>query len=127
MINMKSFRDLIYSPESVRGEAVSKTESHIPKIEAPDSVNIDEEFKVRVNVGPHPNTLEHHIRRLELYLYEEGRRFNPVLLATIELTPQYVEPKLELTLKLKKSGILYAIAYCNIHGLWENRKEVKVK
>jgi len=70
-----------------------------------------------VNIGPHLNTLEHRIRRLELYLYKEGRKFNPVLLATIELTPQHMEPKLELTLKLRKSGILYAIAYRNIHGL----------
>jgi len=111
----------------VRGEALSKAEFYIHRIEAPDSVNINEEFKVRVSIGHYSNTLEHHIRRLRLYLYEEGRRFNPVLLATKELTSQYVEPRLELTLKLRKTYILYAIAYCNIYGLWENRKEVSVK
>jgi len=57
---MRIFKDLIYSPESVRGKAVSKAESYIPKIEVPDSVNVNEEFKVRVGVGHHPNTLKHH-------------------------------------------------------------------
>ena len=30
-------------------------------------------------------------------------------------------------LKIKKSGTLLATALCNIHGLWENSKTVKVK
>jgi superoxide reductase len=30
------------------------------------------------------------------------------------------------TLKIHKPGTLYAAALCNIHGLWENAKKVKV-
>lgn len=77
-------------------------------------------------MGPHPNTPQHHIARVELYLYEEGRGFNPVLLASVDLAPGYAEPRIAIRLRLEKSGTLYALAYCNLHGLWESRKEVRV-
>ena len=124
---MKTFGNLIYSPETATGEVIAKVETHTPKIEAPEKVKSNETFEVKVIVGPHPNTIEHHIKRVELYFYEEGRPFNPILLVNIELTPMYTEPILKVTLRLKKSGILYALAYCNLHGLWEARKEVKVE
>jgi len=117
----------MYNPETATGEALTKVETHTPKIEAPEQVKANEPFEVKIIVGPHPNTVEHHIKRVELYFYEEGRSFNPVLLASTELTPMYVEPTLKVTLRLKKGGVLYALAYCNLHGLWEARKEVKVK
>ncbi len=124
---MKRFGELIYTPEAVSGEAVSKVESHTPKIEAPNTVKADEPFTVRINVGPHPNTVEHSIRKIEVYLYEEGRKFNPILVASIDLTPVYSEPKVELTLKIKKNSVIYALGYCNLHGVWESRKEIKVE
>ncbi|MCD6488063.1 MAG: class II SORL domain-containing protein [Desulfurococcales archaeon] len=123
---MKSFGELIYTPETASGEAISKVESHTPRIDAPDTVKAGELFKVRIRVGPHPSKVEHSIRRLELYFYEEGRGFNPVLVASMEFTPVYTEPEVELSLRLNKSGILYAIGYCNLHGLWEARKEIRV-
>ncbi len=124
---MKSFGNLIYTPETASGEAISKVESHTPKIEAPSTVKKDEPFKVRITVGPHPNKVEHSIRRIEVYFYEEGRSFNPVMLAAIDLTPVYTEPDLELTLKLGTRGTLYVIEYCNLHGLWEARKDIQVE
>ncbi len=123
---MPRFSELIYSPENAQGQAITKVETHTPKIEVPEKINPSEPFTVRVEVGPHPNTVQHSIRRLELYYYEEGRPFNPIRIATIDLEPGYGEPKLEITLKLDKPGILYAIAYCNLHGLWEARKEIKI-
>ena len=30
------------------------------------------------------------------------------------------------SLKINKPGTLYALALCNIHGLWENSKEIGV-
>ena len=124
---MKAFGNLIYTPETASGEAISKVESHTPKIEAPSKVKANEVFEVKIKVGPHPSTVEHSIRRIELYFYEEGRKFNPILLASIDLTPVYTEPDIKITLKLKKSGVLYAIGYCNLHGLWEARKEIIVE
>ena len=123
---MKSFGSLIYTPETASGEAISKIESHTPKIEAPESVKADQTFEVKVTVGPHPNTVEHSIRRIEVYFYEEGRPFNPVLLSSTNLTPVYAEPNVKVASKLNKSGTIYAIEYCNIHGVWEGRKEIKV-
>jgi superoxide reductase len=29
--------------------------------------------------------------------------------------------------KLNKCGTIYAVSYCNIHGLWENSKKIRVK
>ena len=123
----KSFGELIYTPEKAGGEAISKVETHTPKIEAPDKVKAGEEYEVKISVGPHPNTVQHSIRYVKLYFREEGRAFNPIHLATIILEPEYAEPKISLKLKLKKSGTLYAVEYCNLHGLWEARKEIKVE
>lgn len=122
---MPRFSELIYTHETAQGQALTKVETHTPQIEVPEKINPGEPFIVKVEVGPHPNTVQHSIRRIELYYYEEGRPFNPVRLATIDLEPGYAEPKLEITLKLDKPGTLYAIAYCNLHGLWEARKEIK--
>ncbi len=122
---MPRFSELIYASETAKGQAITKAETHTPKIEVPEQIKPGEPFTVRVGVGPHPNTVQHSIRRIELYYYEEGRPFNPVRLVTIDLEPGYAEPKLEITLKLEKPGTLYAIAYCNLHGLWEARKEIK--
>ncbi len=108
----KSFGELIYTPKRASGEAISKVETHTPKIEAPDKVKAGEEFEVKVSVGPHPNTVQHSIRYVKLYLREEGRAFNPIHLASVILEPEYAEPKISLKLKLKKirhtlcSGIL---------------------
>jgi len=124
---MKKFAELIYSPESASGEALSKVESHTPKIIAPDKVKSGEEFIVKISVGPHPNNIEHSIRRIEIYIAEKNRKFNPILVASIDLAPIYSEPELEIKLRLKETSTLYAIAYCNLHGLWESRKEIFVE
>lgn len=124
---MKTLGELIYTPEKASGEAISKVESHTPKIEAPDKVKAGEPFEVRIKVGPHPNTVQHSIRWIEVYFYEEGRGFNPVHLATITLTPEYAEPDVTLRLRLSKEGTIYALQYCNLHGVWEGRKEIKVE
>ena len=124
---MKTLGELIYTPEKASGEAISKVESHTPKIGVPDKVKAGEPFEVRIKVGPHPNTVQHSIRWIEVYFYEEGRGFNPIHLATITLTPEYAEPDVTLRLRLSKGGTIYALQYCNLHGVWEGRKEIKVE
>ncbi len=123
---MVGLRELIYTPTTARGEAISKVESHTPRIEAPDTVKPGEVFRVRVSVGPHPNVVEHSIRWIELYFEEDGRAFNPVLLGRYDFTPVYSEPIVDVYIRIQKSGRLIAVGYCNLHGLWENYKEVKV-
>ncbi|KSW11382.1 desulfoferrodoxin [Pyrodictium occultum] len=122
----KAFGELIYTREA-GGPAASKAETHAPKIEAPEKVRKGEPFNVTIKVGPHPNEVQHSIRRLEIWFQEEGRAFNPIHIATIDLEPVYAEPEITITIKLEKSGTLYALGYCNLHGLWESRKEIKVE
>ncbi|QOJ78621.1 class II SORL domain-containing protein [Infirmifilum lucidum] len=122
----KKFGDLIYTPETASGEAISKVETHTPRIEAPEQVKAGEPFYIKVAVGPHPNTVQHSIRWVEVYFQEEGRPFNPVLLARVVFEPEYAEPDITLKVVLKKSGVIHAVEYCNLHGLWEGRKEIKV-
>jgi len=124
---MSELGSLIYTPQRASGEAVSKVESHTPRIQAPDKVSKNTVFKVRVEVGPHPNTVEHSIRWVELYFKEEGRAFNPILLGRFVFEPVYAEPAVEVSLKLGKSGRLIAVAYCNLHGLWESSKDIEVE
>ena len=123
---MKSFGELIYSSDKASGEAISKVETHTPKIDAPSEVKAGEPFEIRVYVGPHPNKVEHSIRWVEIYLYEEGKAFNPTHIATVSLGPTFADPDIRLKIRLNKSSVIYAIGYCNLHGLWEGRKEIKV-
>jgi len=119
--------DVIYSKEKVPPEVASKAEAHIPKIEAPDRVKSGQEFQLKVSVGPHPNTVEHSIRWIEIYLYEEGRVFNPIHIARIEFAPGYTVPEVVVKLRLERKCIIYAVSYCNLHGVWEARKEIDVE
>lgn len=123
---MKKFSELIYSYEVEDKLAISKRESHTPKIEAPTEVKVGEVFSVRIYIQGHPNTVQHSFRWIELYFYEEGRDFNPIFVARAELTPEISEQEATFKLKLNKSGVIYAVAYCNLHGVWENRREIKV-
>jgi superoxide reductase len=41
--------------------------------------------------------------------------------------PVYTNHSVTATMKTTKPGVLYATALCNIHGLWEYTKELKLK
>jgi superoxide reductase len=117
-----------------------KAEKHVPVIECPDSVKRGEKFDITVSVGkeiPHPNTTEHHIRWIQIFFKPDGEKYS-YQLANCEFNahgesveganqgPAYVEPVALATAVLKKPGTIYALGFCNIHGLWENGREVKV-
>ena len=118
-----------------------KSEKHVPVIDCPDNVKSDQLFDVTVSVGQavgHPNTTEHHIRWIMLLFRPEGEK------ATCQVGyfefaahgesakgpnqgPVSTHHQAISTLKLLKSGTLQALAYCNIHGLWQSSKEIRVK
>ncbi len=123
----KSLKDLIYTYDGAAGEALGKRESHTPKIEAPAQVKPDEQFTLKIMVGPHPNTVEHSIRWILVTFEEEGRPFNPVVLGKAGFNPVTTQPEVVLSLKLQKGGTIHALEYCNLHGLWEGKKEIRVK
>ncbi len=117
-----------------------KKEKHVPVIEAPDEVKAGEVFEVRVSLGKevaHPNTTEHHISHITLYFLPEGGKFvhqvgHFEFSAHGESTegpnqgPVYTHHTVVTSVKLEKPGTLYAVALCNIHGLWESTKTVAV-
>jgi superoxide reductase len=115
-----------------------KKEKHAPVIEAPDQVPADEFFEVKVTLGKeiaHPNTTEHHISWITLYFQPEGIKFTHQVghfefsahgesVAGPNQGPVYTHHEASTSLKINKPGTLYALALCNIHGLWESSKEI---
>jgi superoxide reductase len=118
-----------------------KSEKHVPVIECSDQVKKDEIFDVKVTLGKevaHPNTTEHHIRWISLFFHGDGDKF-PYQVGHFEFTahgeavdgpnkgPVYTNHSVTASLKIAKGGVLYATSLCNIHGLWENSKAIKIK
>jgi superoxide reductase len=118
-----------------------KSEKHVPVIECPDQVKSNEMFDVTVTLGKevaHPNTTEHHIRWIQLFFHPDGAKF-PYQVGNFEFTahgesvdgpdqgPVYTHHAVTASMKINKPGVLYATSLCNIHGLWEYTKEVKVR
>lgn len=115
-----------------------RSEKHVPVITVQGSPQKGEAFDVRLSVGaeiPHPHTTEHHIRWIKLMFQPEGEKFT-VHLGTylFEAHGESVEgpnkgsakcePAVTTSITLDKPGILLALSYCNIHGLWENSLEI---
>lgn len=108
-----------------------KKEKHAPTITAPDQVKAGEVFEVKVSVGDeiaHPNTLEHHIAWITLYFQPEGGKF-PYQLGHFEFSGHgagdtFTNPTASASVKVDKPGMLQAVSFCNIHGLWEYTKEL---
>lgn len=118
-----------------------KTEKHVPVIECPDEVKADEMFEVKVTLGKevaHPNTTEHHIRWIQVFFKPEGDKFS-YQVASCEFTahgeavagpnkgPVYTHHAATVAMKISQPGVLCATSLCNIHGLWENSKTIKIK
>jgi superoxide reductase len=117
-----------------------KKEKHVPVIEAPDKISKGENIPVSVTVGKeiaHPNTTEHHILWIDVYFHPDGSK-SPYNLGRFEFCAHgastegpntstvYTHPKVTLTFKTDKSGTLFALSHCNIHGLWKDSRAIKV-
>jgi superoxide reductase len=117
-----------------------KKEKHVPVIESADEVKAGEFFDVKVSLGKevaHPNTTEHHISFITLYYLADGDKF-PHQVGHYEFSahgeavagpnqgPVYTFHGVTASLKVSVSGTLFAVAMCNIHGLWENARAIKV-
>lgn len=128
---MASIKDLLQTADW-------KTEKHVPVIEAQDKVKKGEVIKISVSVGkeiPHPNTTEHHIRWIEVYFLPQGEKF-PYQLARFEFSAHgesiqgpntstiFTNSDIACSFKTEKSGTILVSSYCNIHGLWQNAKEL---
>lgn len=117
-----------------------KVEKHAPVIEAPDAVKAGEAFTVAAGLGKaiaHPNTAQHYIAWISLYFLPDGAKL-PIQLAHAEFKahaesttdvpgPALTNPNMSASVKLAKSGTLQAVAYCNIHGVWQSSKAIQVQ
>ncbi|MDD7463293.1 MAG: class II SORL domain-containing protein [Anaerococcus sp.] len=106
-----------------------KNEKHVPELEYKELG--ENKYEVSATVGKeiaHPNTLEHHIGWIKVYFLAEGEKL-PVEIASYDFKAHgekdlYTDPKAVTTFTTEKKGTLYALSYCNIHGLWENSLEL---
>jgi superoxide reductase len=118
-----------------------KKEKHVPVIECPDEVTAGEMFDVKASLGKeiaHPNTTEHHIRWITLFFHPEGGNFTYEV-GHFEFNahgesvqgpnegPVYTHHSVTASMRVSEPGTLYALALCNIHGLWESSKEIQLK
>jgi superoxide reductase len=118
-----------------------KKEKHVPVIECPDEVAAGEMFDVKASLGKkiaHPNTTEHHIRWITLFFHPEGGNFTYEV-GHFEFNahgesvqgpnegPVYTHHSVTASMRISEPGTLYALALCNIHGLWESSKEIRLK
>jgi len=118
-----------------------KTEKHVPVIECADIVPANEVFEVKVSLGKevaHPNTPEHHISWIQVFFKPAGGKY-VFQIGNFEFSahgqspegpntgPVYTNHTVTTTMKTNKPGTLLATSYCNIHGLWEYEKEIKIK
>jgi superoxide reductase len=106
-----------------------KKEKHVPVIECTDSIKSGEKLEIKVCVGKeiyHPNTTQpdddkfsYQLANCEFSAHGES----------VEGPNQgclYTDHSITVSAMLKKSGTIVALSFCNIHGLWENNKLIKV-
>jgi len=118
-----------------------KSEKHVPIIEVPEKVKKGEAIRITASVGkeiPHPNKTDHHITWIEVYFLPQGEKF-PYQIARTEFCAHgasgqgadtssvYAKPEVILSFKTDKQGLLFVSSYCNIHGLWQNTREIKLE
>lgn len=130
---MADFKDLLQSADW-------KSEKHVPVIESPDKIKKGEIFKITVSVGKeiaHPNKTEHHIRWIDIFFHPSEEKF-PYHIAKAEFNAHgesaqgpdtssvYTHHEITASFKTDKPGVIYALSYCNIHGLWRSSKEISI-
>ncbi len=102
-----------------------KAEKHVPVITVEGQFVPGQALNVEVSVGkeiPHPNTVEHHIAWIALCYVADGSQL-PIELARAEFAahgPVSTAPVARFSIVLDEPGKLLAVAYCNLHGLWES-------
>ena len=111
--------------EIVQAEKDEGKEKHVPYIKI-DKGHKEGRDIVRVVVGhevPHPNTAEHHIAWIELYGVKKEND-QVIHLGRATWAPVYSNPNVRFQINhIDDFKSFHALAYCNIHGVWENTTE----
>lgn len=66
---------------------------------------------------------------MKLFFMPEGGKF-PIEIGSYVCSAHgesevYSEPVIKASVKLPGNGVLQALSYCNLHGLWESSVELK--
>ncbi len=96
---------------------------HWPRIECPDTVEAGKPFDVTINIGTgidHPSELAHFIEWVEL---SRGNCST----ARASLNPKNAYPRVTFRIAIEQDTMLIARESCNLHGIWENKKQVNVR
>ncbi|MEA2005917.1 MAG: class II SORL domain-containing protein [Acidobacteriota bacterium] len=105
----------------LKGAEAEGKEKHVPVIEIDRGRGREDVDIVRVVVGkdvPHPNTVEHHIAWMELYgIKKDGQ---VVDLGRAAFAPTHTDPNIRFQVTVGEFKAFCALAYCNIHGVWQN-------
>jgi len=100
-------------------------EKHVPVIEVGKGRGEGGVDIIHVVAGkevPHPNTVEHHIAWIELFgVKKDGQVIN---LGQSTFAPSFTSPNIRFQVTVAEFKAFCALAYCNIHGLWENCLEL---
>jgi len=79
--------------------------------------------KIRVGEIEHPNENGHFIQWIELYVGD-------VYLGRFDFAPVMTRPEINLLTTIahgNRKTTLCAVVRCNLHGIWENTKEIEVQ
>ena len=99
---------------------------HLPIIEAPGKIKKDEVFEINIHIGGidgvnHPNEAGHFIEWIELY---SGDTF----LGRSSFSGGASYPVTKFKVKLSHAHApLKVRSKCNLHGVWEGTKEIKLE
>jgi superoxide reductase len=105
-----------------------KLEKHVPVIECEDTVKADEMVEVKVGI---------HIRWISLFFHPKDEKF-PYHVGHFEFNAHgasakgpntstiYVNHQVITSFKTAKAGTILALSLCNIHGLWQSSKDLKI-
>ena len=111
----------------LKSAEIEGKEKHVPIIEIDRGRGREGVDIIRVIVGkdvPHPNTTEHHIGWIELYGTKKDRQVT--FLGKVDFTPVYTNPNARFQVNnIKEFKAFCSLAYCNIHGVWQNCIEVE--
>jgi superoxide reductase len=97
-------------------------QEHVPGIYVDGPVVAGQPVNVTVRVGEgimHPSLHDHFIQWIELYNGD-------LQLGHADLVPATTKPEVTFTIVLNNSTTLRALENCNLHGTWENTKNVTV-
>lgn len=96
---------------------------HVPVITTPAEVKVGESFNISIKVGEiaHPMENGHFIQFIDLY---SGH----IYISRVDFTAELNRPEVTLTVVLPHEGkrTLRVFSRCNLHGVWEGKKEINV-